>query len=75
MGSIPVTHVGSLPRTQEVVDFLFRRERGEAFDAAAFDATMREAVDATVARQAGAGVDIVSDGETSKMKPDALCSE
>ena len=67
MGSIPVTHVGSLPRTQEVVDFLFRRERGEAFDAAAFDATMREAVDATVARQAGAGVDIVSDGETSKI--------
>ena len=67
MGSISVTHVGSLPRTQEVVDFLFQRERGEAYDPAAFDATMRAAVDATVARQAAAGVDIVSDGETSKI--------
>ena len=60
MGSILVTHVGSLPRTQEVVDFLFQRERGEAYDPVSFDATMRAAVDATVARQAAAGVDIVT---------------
>jgi 5-methyltetrahydropteroyltriglutamate--homocysteine methyltransferase len=67
MRSIAVTHVGSLPRTQEVADLLFKRERGEPFDAATFDATMRQAVDATVAHQASAGVDIVSDGETSKI--------
>jgi methionine synthase II (cobalamin-independent) len=30
MGSIPVTHVGSLPRSQEVVDLLSNREREEA---------------------------------------------
>ncbi|WP_299146193.1 cobalamin-independent methionine synthase II family protein [uncultured Tateyamaria sp.] len=61
------THAGSLPRTQEVVDFIFARERQEDYDAAAFDAAMTEAVDATVARQAAVGVDIVSDGETSKI--------
>jgi 5-methyltetrahydropteroyltriglutamate--homocysteine methyltransferase len=69
MGLIPVTHVGSLPRSQEVVDLLSNRERGEAIDSAAFDATMRAAVDLTVARQIASGVDIVSDGETSKTSP------
>jgi len=64
---IPVTHVGSLPRTQEVVDFLFARERGAEFDQAAFDACMTRAVAETVGRQVEAGVDIVSDGETSKI--------
>jgi 5-methyltetrahydropteroyltriglutamate--homocysteine methyltransferase len=67
MTRIAATHVGSLPRSQEVVDFLFARERGEAFDQAAFDRTMTAAVDQTVARQVAAGVDIVSDGETSKI--------
>lgn len=67
MTTIPVTHVGSLPRTQQVVDFLFARENGEAFDQAAFDACMTAAVDETVRRQVDAGVSIVSDGETSKI--------
>lgn len=67
MSKIAVTHVGSLPRTQKVVDFLFSREREESFDQAAFDHAMTEAVDHTVARQVAAGVDIVSDGETSKI--------
>jgi 5-methyltetrahydropteroyltriglutamate--homocysteine methyltransferase len=61
------THVGSLPRSQAVVDFLFARERGEAYDQGAFDATMREAVSEVVRRQAEAGIAIVSDGETSKI--------
>lgn len=67
MVRIATTHVGSLPRTQEVVDFLFARERGEAYDAAAFDAAMARAVDETVRQQVAAGVDVVSDGETSKI--------
>jgi len=67
MTTIATTHVGSLPRTQKVVDFIFARERGEDYDAAAFDAAMTEAVDETVRRQVEAGVDIVSDGETSKI--------
>jgi len=67
MTRILTTHVGSLPRTQEVVDFIFARERGEPYDAAAFDACMTEAVSETVRKQVEAGVDIVSDGETSKI--------
>ena len=64
---VSTTHVGSLPRTQKVVDFIFAREREEEFDQAAFDAAMTEAVDDTVAKQVASGVNIVSDGETSKI--------
>ncbi|MFT4702191.1 MAG: 5-methyltetrahydropteroyltriglutamate--homocysteine methyltransferase [Yoonia sp.] len=67
MTKILTTHVGSLPRTQKVVDFIFARENSEDYHQAAFDAAMTEAVDATVARQVASGVDIVSDGETSKI--------
>jgi 5-methyltetrahydropteroyltriglutamate--homocysteine methyltransferase len=67
MTKIAATHVGSLPRSQEVVDFIFARERGEDYDTAAFDAAMTRAVDDTVRRQVEAGIDIVSDGETSKI--------
>jgi len=67
MTKIMTTHVGSLPRSQDVVDFIFARERNEAYDPDAFDACMTAAVDATVAKQVRAGVDIVSDGETSKI--------
>lgn len=64
---LKTTHVGSLPRSQQVVDFIFARERGTPYDAAAFDAAMAAAVDETVRRQKEAGIDIVSDGETSKI--------
>ena len=67
MTRILATHVGSLPRTQDVVDFIFARESGEAVDEAAFDACMTGAVAGTVRRQVEAGIDIVSDGETSKI--------
>ncbi len=67
MTKILTTHVGSLPRTQKVVDFIFARERGEEYSEADFDAAMTEAVDETVRKQVEAGADIVSDGETSKI--------
>jgi len=65
--TIPTTHVGSLPRSQEVVDLLFARERNEPYDQAAFDAVMKRHVGENVAKQKAAGIDIVSDGETSKI--------
>lgn len=65
--TILATHVGSLPRTQEVVEFIFARESAEPFDQSEFDAAMTNAVDETVAKQVAAGIDIVSDGETSKI--------
>jgi 5-methyltetrahydropteroyltriglutamate--homocysteine methyltransferase len=61
------THVGSLPRPQQVVDFLFAREKDQPFDPAAFDACMTAAVLENVRRQKAAGIDIVSDGEASKI--------
>jgi 5-methyltetrahydropteroyltriglutamate--homocysteine methyltransferase len=67
MTEILTSHVGSLPRTQEVVDFIFSRERGETYDDAAFQSCMAAACAETVRRQAAAGIDIVSDGETSKI--------
>ncbi len=67
MTKIHTTHVGSLPRTQDVVDFIFARENGKAFDQGAFDACMAGAVAETVRKQVDAGIDIVSDGETSKI--------
>jgi len=65
--AVRTTHVGSLPRTQEVVDFIFAREHGKDYDPGAFDACMTAAVAETVRRQHEAGVQIVSDGETSKI--------
>ena len=67
MTKVQTTHVGSLPRSQDVVDFIFAREREEPYDPAAFDACMTHAVSETVRKQVAAGVDIVSDGETSKI--------
>ena len=67
MSKILTSHVGSLPRTQEVVDFIFARENETPYDQTAFDAAMTAAVDETVRKQVEAGVDIVSDGETSKI--------
>jgi len=67
MANILTTHVGSLPRTQDVVDFIFAREHGKPFDQVEFDTCMQNACSETVKKQVDAGVDIVSDGETSKI--------
>lgn len=67
MSKVLTTHVGSLPRTQDVVDFIFAREHEKAFDQSEFDQCMSAACSETVRKQVEAGVDIVSDGETSKI--------
>ncbi|TLY68788.1 MAG: epoxyalkane--coenzyme M transferase, partial [Gammaproteobacteria bacterium] len=72
---ILTTHVGSLPRSQAVVDVLFARERAEA-DASANasvhapgegEAVIAAAVAEVVRRQVTLGIDVVSDGEMSKI--------
>jgi 5-methyltetrahydropteroyltriglutamate--homocysteine methyltransferase len=62
---ILTTHVGSLPRSKAVTDVVFAEERGEA-PADAAD-VIRAAVIDVVARQVTTGVDVVSDGEMSKI--------
>ena len=66
-GRILTTHVGSLPRSQAVTDVLFARERDEARDGERDDAIITEAVAEVVRRQVEVGIDIVSDGEMSKI--------
>ena len=67
MSRILTTHVGSLPRSQEVVDFIFSRENNHEYDKAEFDVCMKKNVSDTAEKQKNAGIDIVSDGETSKI--------
>jgi 5-methyltetrahydropteroyltriglutamate--homocysteine methyltransferase len=64
---IPTTHVGSLPRPQEVVDVVFAEDRGDAVDRAEYDRVIGEAVRDRVQHQVEAGIDFVSDGEMSKI--------
>ncbi len=67
MSRILTTHVGSLPRSQEVVDFIFARENNKKYDKTEFDLCMKRNVLETAEKQRKAGIDIVSDGETSKI--------
>ena len=64
---IRTTHVGSLPRSKPVSEMLFAAEAGQPWDAERAAAVLAEAVDAVVAKQVEAGIDIVSDGEMSKI--------
>ncbi|MDB5078086.1 MAG: enterotoxin [Chloroflexi bacterium] len=64
---ILTTHVGSLPRSQEVFELVFAQERGDPLDEPAFKSAIAQAVKEVVSSQYKAGVDIVSDGEMSKI--------
>ena len=64
---ILTTHVGSLPRSLAVTDLVFAAERGEPIDAAQFNQVIGAAVNDAVARQVASGIDLVSDGEMSKI--------
>jgi 5-methyltetrahydropteroyltriglutamate--homocysteine methyltransferase len=65
-GRFLTTHVGSLPRPQDLMELMWAREDGEPYDPAALDARIDRAVEEIVARQVRAGVDIVNDGEMPK---------
>ncbi len=64
---ILTTHVGSLPRPQDVLDLLFAQDRNEPYDTAKFEETMARGVADAVRRQSEAGLDIQNDGETAKI--------
>jgi len=46
---------------------IFAKEREEAYDRAEFDETIASAVGNAVERQVEVGIDVVSDGEMSKI--------
>lgn len=64
---ILTTHVGSLPRSEAVTSGIFALERGEEINLDQHCAEVSSAVGEVVARQVSVGVDIVSDGEMSKL--------
>ncbi len=64
---ILTTHVGSMPRSAAVTDMVFGQERGDPIDAQQFDTVIAAAVKEVVMKQAAAGVDLISDGEQSKI--------
>ena len=64
---ILTTHVGSLPRNEALSELLVRREAGESYDQAQFDAEMETAVRYVVAKQQAAGIDIGNDGEQQRV--------
>ena len=64
---ILTTHTGSLPRPPELAAMLEAKDTGSAPDPEAFDAHVRAAVAEAVRKQVEAGVDVVSDGEQSKV--------
>ena len=67
MSNILTTHVGSLPRSKELSEFLFAKDKGEKFSKSSFDEVLKNNVESVVKRQLDVGIDFVSDGEMSKI--------
>jgi 5-methyltetrahydropteroyltriglutamate--homocysteine methyltransferase len=64
---ILTTHTGSLPRPPDLVALLNGKELGESYDRAAFSGRVRRAIREIVRQQVDTGIDIVDDGEHSKV--------
>jgi len=64
---ILTTHTGSLPRPADLVNVLNEKELGREYDRSAYAHRVRQAVREVVERQAGAGIDVIDDGEHSKI--------
>jgi 5-methyltetrahydropteroyltriglutamate--homocysteine methyltransferase len=63
---IQTTHVGSLPRPDDVIERAGRRQAGEAVDPATYQARLAEATVEVVRLQQQAGISIPGDGEYGK---------
>lgn len=64
---ILTTHTGSLPRPDDLVSMVFTKERGESLDNAAFVSRVREVTSDVIRKQLECGVDVINDGEVSKI--------
>ncbi|MGO8920783.1 MAG: cobalamin-independent methionine synthase II family protein [Stellaceae bacterium] len=63
---ILTTHVGSLPRPDDLIELNRARQAGESSDEPAYQARLGSAVAEVVRRQQAAGIDIPGDGEYGK---------
>ena len=64
---ILTTHVGSLPRSKTLSEFLFAKDKGESFNLNEFDEVVSQNVQEIVKKQLDIGIDFISDGEMSKI--------
>ena len=64
---ILTTHVGSLPRSEKVFKLVFAKEDGKNLNKKEYDKIIAAAVKEVVKKQDEAGIDVVSDGEQSKI--------
>ena len=64
---IRTTHIGSLPRTEAMLELLERRQSGESVDEGRWAATVTEATETAVRRQRDAGLDIINNGEQPRV--------
>src|ERR1700680_3673001 len=60
------THVGSLPRPDDLFELMLARMDGKPIDETAYAARVRRAVADSVKQQVATGLDVVSDGEMGK---------
>jgi 5-methyltetrahydropteroyltriglutamate--homocysteine methyltransferase len=67
MDKIKTTHVGSLPRSNELSDLLFKKDKQEKIDINNFDEIVKRDVKKIVEKQINLGIDFISDGEMSKI--------
>src|SRR4051812_40001738 len=63
---VRTTHVGSLIRPAELLQFIRPKQAGQPYDEQAYAKCLRTSVEAVVRRQVEAGIDVVSDGEFGK---------
>jgi 5-methyltetrahydropteroyltriglutamate--homocysteine methyltransferase len=66
MNRILTTHVGSLIRPPELLQFIRLKQNGQPYDVPAYASCLKAAVAEAVRRQAEAGIDLPSDGEFGK---------
>jgi 5-methyltetrahydropteroyltriglutamate--homocysteine methyltransferase len=64
---ILTTHVGSLARPHPLLELMREKEHGRPYDEEAYEAQVTEAVRDVVRRQVECGLDVVTDGEMSKV--------
>ena len=67
MDKIKTTHVGSLPRSNELSNLLFKKDKHEKIDISNFDEIVKRDVKKIVEKQINLGIDFISDGEMSKI--------
>ena len=63
---ILTSHIGSLPRPDALIELNRSKFVGEAYDAAAYAASLSAAVEGVCRKQAEIGVDVINDGEYGK---------